>query len=401
MPNYIPYTAKAIAARAAAGQGMITPSGYSSGYAPSILGKASRTTVPSFERGVQTKHGVHLLQYPLDVADDPTMGHHILFNISTIDKGKLMEAAGKRKDAMEQWKSRLETEIGNVWSDRYDNKATEKQLSRSSLRKQAIENLQKAKFHAPRGAANKDTTSILAQSPRAHLKTTIALYMPPTVSVQYGAEWTEKSIGMIAQIGHDAIKAFSAGLDEANAMKIVSEAGEGLKHLTLTALDTVAPGAKELQAIETGKVVTERMELMFQSIGRRNFSYEFTFIPRSELEAVIIDEIVFAFKYHMASDLVKGTGGKEYTIPDMFDIQYMYHNKQNSFLNKISTCALESMDVSYGGDKYQTYPESGKGGRRSSTGQAPGSGTPPSSTKITLGFKELELITKSKVLQGF
>ncbi len=181
----------------------------------------------------------------------------------------------------------------------------------------------------------------------------------------------------------------------------MDKSGAGIKNMAVTALDTVAQGAKALTELDTGQITTDRVELMFEGIGRRNFSYEFTFLPRSELEAIIIDEIVFAFKYHMASNLVKGTGGKEYTIPDMFDIQYMYHGGENSFLNRISTCALESMDVSYGGDKYQTYPLAGKGGVRSSTGQLPGKGTPPTSTKISLAFQELELITKDKVLQGY
>ena len=132
---------------------------------------------------------------------------------------------------------------------------------------------------------------------------------------------------------------------------------------------------------------------MYEGIGRRNFSYEFTFIPRSEGEAKTIEEIVKYFKLHMASNLVKGTGGKEYTIPDVFDIKYMYKNIENQFLNKISTCVLESLDVTYGGDKYQTYPMAS-----TTDGRA---GLPPSTTKISLGFQELELITKDKIVAGY
>ena len=51
------------------------------------------------------------------------------------------------------------------------------------------------------------------------------------------------------------------------------------------------------------------------------------------------------------------------------------------------------MEVSYGGDKYQTYPVAETAFR--------GSGTPPVSTKISLSFKELELITKDKVAAGY
>ena len=33
--------------------------------------------------------------------------------------------------------------------------------------------------------------------------------------------------------------------------------------------------------------------------------------------------------------------GRSMTIPNTFDIQYMYQNAENNYLNKISTCVLE------------------------------------------------------------
>ena len=43
---------------------------------------------------------------------------------------------------------------------------------------------------------------------------------------------------------------------------------------------------------------------------------------------------------------------RELNIPDVFDIKYMYRDRENSYLNKISTCSLTGMDVQYGGDRY-------------------------------------------------
>ena len=75
-------------------------------------------------------------------------------------------------------------------------------------------------------------------------------------------------------------------------------------------------------------------------------------------------------------------------VPNTFDIRYMYMNRDNDFLHKISTCVLESMNVTYGGDRYRTFPDAGDG-------------TPPVETTMTLNFKELELITKERVYEGF
>ena len=150
----------------------------------------------------------------------------------------------------------------------------------------------------------------------------------------------------------------------------------------MKALDTVAPGATALLALEKGAVRTPKMELMFEGIGRRRFSYEFTFIPKDAAEAETIKDIVYQFKYHMASNYTDATfRGME--IPSFFNILYKYKNADNDYLNKISTCALEKMDVSYGGDRFVSYE-----------------GGVPQTTKISLNFVEMEIITKSAIAAG-
>ena len=76
------------------------------------------------------------------------------------------------------------------------------------------------------------------------------------------------------------------------------------------------------------------------------------------------------------------------TIPNTFDIQYMYQNAENNYLHKISTCYLESMDISYGGSRYKTFDGNEDG-------------APPVETSISLNFAEIELITRERALEGF
>ena len=68
-------------------------------------------------------------------------------------------------------------------------------------------------------------------------------------------------------------------------------------------------------------------------------------------------------------------GGRSLKVPNTFDIQYMYQNAENNYLNKISTCFLETMDVTYGGDRYKTFEPHAD------------DGAPPVETSITLAFK--------------
>ena len=152
----------------------------------------------------------------------------------------------------------------------------------------------------------------------------------------------------------------------------------------LATLDTVAPGSKAVAQIITGKAITPKMEWMFNGIGRRSFEYSFKFIPKNAEEAKTIEEIVHTFKLHAASEMVKGSGGKEYTIPNMFDIEYMWLGTRNEHLNKIGTSALTSISITYGGEKYVTY----------------GDGV-PQSTEMSLSFTEMELMDKAKIREGY
>ena len=68
----------------------------------------------------------------------------------------------------------------------------------------------------------------------------------------------------------------------------------------------------------------------------------------------------------------------------------MNQNAENSYLNKVSTCFLEKMDVSYGGERYKTFDAS-----------STNAGAPPVETTISLNFLEIELITRERVAEGF
>jgi hypothetical protein len=82
------------------------------------------------------------------------------------------------------------------------------------------------------------------------------------------------------------------------------------------------------------------------------------------------------------------TAGRRMIVPNTFDISYMYNGSENPYLHKISTCVCTSLQVSYGGDRYKTF-------------DSQGDGAPPVDTSISLGFKELELITRERVHEGF
>ena len=149
-------------------------------------------------------------------------------------------------------------------------------------------------------------------------------------------------------------------------------------------------GLEEAESITQGRIITNRLELAFKGVGKREFSYTFKMVPRSKEEAEEIRRIIFAFKFNMLPEFTDGNRqGRRLTVPSTFDIQYMYAGQQNQFLHNISTCVLESMDVTYGGDRYKTYEN------------IPGDGSPPTETSIGLKFREMEIITRERVNEGY
>ena len=322
-----------------------------------------------------------ILAYPENVSTDIQQGHYIIFEIMVQTKAKLMENKAIK--------------AGKAWAaatggppNKQKTAAYQQMVDIGADITKNYEQARKASSKAGGGdiAVKMQSTDKLA--------TCIALYMPASVKVQYGVDYNEVEIGAGTELVAAAIQSamgadgIISGLSAAagTATKGAGAVGMSMAMETITKLN---PGAAALISLNRGKVVTPKMELMFQGVKRRNFNYDFTFIPKSASEAAKVEEIVHMFKYHMASsysstEIYDGmnTGGvsgtREMTIPDHFNIQYMYAGKENTHINKIKTCILNQMDVDYGGDKYVTYPN----------GQ-------PQTTKISLSFQELHTVTKA------
>ena len=251
---------------------------------------------------------------------------------------------------------------------------------------------------APTPAKGGAGRSLLAEKPKVRLEASISLYMPPSVQVSYEVKYADQEIGTLAMLGKDAIDAFKGASGDLTAKltavknKLGTGATEGITNLLNSSLDTLAPGAKALQQIESGKVITPRMEMMFEGVGRRSFSYTFNFIPKSADEARTIEKIIYTFKENMMPEYSNPTTRREMNIPNTFDITYMYQNQINGFINKISTCFLQKVDVQYGADRYTAYEP---------TSSRKGSGPPPQKSSITLDFVELETLSKEMIKEGY
>ena len=227
------------------------------------------------------------------------------------------------------------------------------------------------------------------------LDTAIALYMPNAINVTYGSRYLDTEISPLGaaagDIGVDILEgrgSFKGALEKLQE-KLPQEAKRRVITTALQLGDAVGlTGAREAFEINRAEVVADRMELAFKNVNRRNFQYSFKMIPKNETEADEIRKIIYAFKFNMLPEMTSGRAGNTMGFPNTFDIEYRFLGKDNDYISRVSTCVLETMTVSYGGDRFKTF--------------APrDDGAPVVETSLTLSFKELELITRERVREGY
>ena len=306
-----------------------------------------------------------ILTYPLNVDSDPQQGHYILFYINERTTPKIKPV--KKRDL---------TKIENQYDD-------------FSV---PLTKIKQTKGHI------KSTALVLERLPKTIHKATIAMYMPPSVQVTYETKYGDQEIGQLAMAGQKAIDIFTGpgGSTATKLGTLVDELGgmlkESMPSIIASTVDAVAPGASALISLNRGTIVTPQMEMMFEGVGRRNFSYEFSFTPKSEQEAKMIENIIYHFKYYMMPSYTNSNTRREMNVPGTFDIRYMCSTGQNTFINKISTCFLSQVGVEYGADRYTAYkPTTGIHGK----------GAPPQKSKLTLQFNEINLLSQEDIKLGF
>ena len=403
------------------------------GNLPGMLGGSKGDNSSKYKKLDRAKspHSVDNLQFPIDVDSDPGLGnhgHYMMFYINQQDHAKLKfgDPAEPKQDGKENVTKAMEElnvdkqenvvikeaqyaqtnitgEKVKVKEAQFGLRANTNSIGKYGLNTDSS-NQDKIGFDMMTGAnaqvqikasMSKEAQAIhVERAATTRMKTAIALFMPASVQVQYGANYTDTEIGSMAERGANAIKAFYEG-DAGKGIRTILDADktllENAGQFLLAGIGNIPGfgGAKELESMKKGRIISNRMELAFKGINKRSFQYTFKMMPRNKKESDEIKKIVHAFKFNMLPEF-EGSDlkGRSFIVPNTFDIEYMYNGKQNQFLHKISTCVLESMDVTYGGDRYKTYT-------------ATAEGAPPQETTIALNFKEMEMITRERVEDGF
>lgn len=220
---------------------------------------------------------------------------------------------------------------------------------------------------------------------------TIALYMPDTLHFQHNQTYSQASLtGLPAAV-------LAAGASTADTLRKNpgTDATKALvknlsPFLANYAANKLGDLAKFAFAAGFGMVTNPQLELLYTSPEFRTFRFDFMFYPRSEKEALEVQNILNRLKFHQAPEIRKESKGFFLVPPSEFDIEFYYNGGINPNIPEISTCVLQSIEVNYapnGG--FAAYEVPGEiNASKGRTGM-------PVAIQLSLQFMETEYLTKS------
>jgi len=222
---------------------------------------------------------------------------------------------------------------------------------------------------------------------------TIALYMPDTLNFTHNQGYSDVKMGggMFGAAG----AALQAAKGATTIEDFISTIGNNASPFLVKGLSSLAGelGATAF-AGAFGFVTNPALEVLYSSPALRSFRFDFMFYPRSVKEGKEVQNILDRLRFHQAPELlgsqnVGGLGGFFMVPPSEFDIKFYYNGLENPNIPKISTCALETIDIDYAPNGFSAYEvPSGQYATKGGTGM-------PVGIRLSLQFKELEMLTKS------
>lgn len=314
-------------------------------------------SVPPDADPFQSKYDFTHRKFPSDLGEQSYNGHYMVININvqkgTRFNGAVTNAAGKKINTSQQLTDQLSKvdalrfNIDNKWKD-----SNNKEF-------------------------NTDSTLLIPRQTRRIVES-IALYMPNTVTFDSNNDYEDVGLTAIGGAMLQTGSSWTSGLFKGSpigaiAKKVGSIIGDSASGL--------AKGAQLLQ-----RPINPRIEVLFRNTLQRTFQFDFLFAPANKNETRAMEQIIKTLRFHSAPEYQNGFGAFMYIPPSEFDITFFNRGKENTSIPKINTCAITKLSVDYAPQGvYSTFQSTGS----------------PVSCRMQIEFRELEVVSKIRILQGF
>jgi len=324
-------------------------------------------------------------QFPKDVFENDQLGHYMVFYVNEQKRTKY-DYGGNSFVPQYDFDEPTGLEVEGRRLDVKNNKTKGISSGRGEPDLSTSDRNRRAKV----GIDSKTQTT-------KRISDSIALYLPPSIKDTTTAEYENMStglVGMFAGKGFDFFQDFVNKDFDAAAAEGTGAAVDFMKEVAKRSgaafVDALAGSDSSLALLNRGlgRADNPFMEVLFTTMGVREFSYNFNFAPRNSDETAEIQQIIQLFRFHMAPEMQQANS-RYLTLPSEFDIHYMFkgkdgHGRENDYFNRITTCVLTSVDVNYTPNGVRSFEDGS-----------------PTAIAMSLSFRETEILTKEKINEGF
>jgi hypothetical protein len=192
---------------------------------------------------------------------------------------------------------------------------------------------------------------------------TVALYMPDTVNFQYTPQYN--NLGLRNTLIEAGGKIFGKKVQNNVTAAITSD-------ITRLALAT------------QGLALNPLNQLLFDAIDFRTYQLAFTFTPYSQQEAEDVKQIIKLFKEAALPRITDAAFGMFFIPPSTLSIDFLYNGKTNTGISRVTESVIDSIDINYAPNGWSAHADGA-----------------PVQTTLTMNFKEIELVDKKKIAQGY
>jgi hypothetical protein len=285
------------------------------------------------------KFGRNDLAYPRDLGS-ATRGHYIKFNILEVKPAEFKQTVDKLTDFAKKGAGAVVNALSNPIDEANRLfQGTQEFFENPESIKKSLEFTQSNTI--PVGS--------------------ISLYIPDTVNFTYNAQYENTSLATASQqtpLVRAVLKPVVNAFRQNDALKLLLRS--------------------------QGIAFNPNLQLLFDGINFRDYQMAFTFTPYSKQEADTVAKIIEMFKKHSAPRLNNGGGGMFFIPPSIFEPKFYFEGRENRKINRIAKSVITSVDVNYAPNGFSTY----------------GDGAPVQ-TQLTIQFKEIELITRELIENGY
>jgi len=246
-------------------------------------------------------------------------------------------------------------------------------------------------------------TGLKVSPPISSTVSIISLYMPDTLTASYDANYEEMSltsdlgplITTLRAIGSSgesilgSIKSSFGGSSGGNDISTnpnVSQAltgtaaamGLDLHGVDLSNLTTVLQQGQ-------GYALNPQLQMVYRGTGLRTFSLSFTMTPKSQEEALVVNNIVQQFRFYSAPSLGQTNGNVTQSTtdamflipPSIFNLQFFVNGQESTVLPKYGDCVLTNVEVNHAPNGFSAFTDGSM-----------------VQTQLNLSFKELNILTR-------